>query len=299
MTHTPVLLHESIDALNLKESSVVVDATLGSGGHSTAILEALDQHKGAHTLIGIDVDPTALASLEGSLSGVRTEVLLFEANFKDIQDVLKKTGVSHADAILADLGWRIEQFAEGGRGFSFQYDEPLLMTYGDPDTYPFTARDLLNTWDEEDIANVLFGYGEERYARRIARAIVEARREKSLETTGQLVDLINSAVPSGYRRGRTHPATKSFQALRIAVNDELTVLSTFIDAALESLASGGRLAIITFHSIEDRVVKESFRALEQEGVAVRIGKKPHKPTERELSVNPRARSAKLRILEKL
>lgn len=297
MTHTPVFLRESLDALNLKKGSAVVDATLGSGGHSNALLVALEE-LGGGTLIGIDVDPQAIGALREKLHGTHTSVHLVESNFTDLEKALRVADLEEADAILADLGWRIEQFTEGGRGFSFQNDEPLLMTYGNPEDYAFTASDLLNSWEEADIANVLFGYGEERYARRIARAVVEARKTAPIQTTLQFVEIINRAVPRGYRHGRIHAATKSFQALRIAVNDELAVLKELINVAIRVLTPGGRLAIITFHSIEDRLVKEAFRELERAGDAVRIGKKPQKPTQDELTANPRARSAKLRVIEK-
>jgi 16S rRNA (cytosine1402-N4)-methyltransferase len=293
--HTTVLLKEAVESLNLSPEDTVIDATAGAGGHSRAILEKLGEEG---TLLALDADAAAIRPLsEAWGSRVKTAV----GNFRDITTLAEGAGITTADAILADLGWRMEQFGGsveegGGKGFSFSSDEPLHMTYGNPEDYSLTAADIVNDWDEESLANVLFGYGEERQARRIARAIVAARKQGRIATAADLAEIVEGAVA---RRGRTHPATKTFQALRIAVNDELGALEEFIPAALALLASGGRLSIISFHSTEDRLVKQAFREYEARGIATRIGKKPITPSDEERTLNPRARSAKLRTIEKL
>lgn len=295
-THTPVLLDEVIASFSYTESSVIVDATLGSAGHAQACINQM--HPGS-TFIGIDVDATALKHAEDVLTDTKDiHVYLRHGNFRDIGTILPECGYQEASGILADLGWRIEQFQDSGKGFSFMYDEPLLMTFGDPDTYPFTARDILNSWSEESIANVLYGYGEERYARRIARTIVSQRESNPIQTSGEFVEAIKTATPARYHASRIHPATRSFQALRIAVNDELSALEAFIDAALTLLEKGGHLSIITFHSTEDRIVKHRFREAERDGRGIRITKKPIRPSREEINTNPRARSAQLRIFQR-
>jgi 16S rRNA (cytosine1402-N4)-methyltransferase len=305
-THIPVLLREAIDALALRPDATVIDATLGSSGHFSAILEKFGANA---TLLGIDADKKAVEAARRKLQmqspqkEAHPHILLAVGNFRNIEKVAKENGIEHADAIVADLGWRIEQFSSdasvgGGKGFSFASDEPLYMTFGNPADYPFIAATIVNEWKEEDIANVLKAYGEERYARRIARAVALGRREKTIETSAELAQIIADAVPAAYRHGRIHPATKTFQALRIAVNDELDALQEFIESAAKLLSPKGRLAIISFHSIEDRVVKQTMRRLEEEGTARRIVKKPITPTDEEIRENPRARSAKLRIIEK-
>jgi 16S rRNA (cytosine1402-N4)-methyltransferase len=193
----------------------------------------------------------------------------------------------------------MEQFSGNGKGFSFQVDEPLIMTFGDPKDYIFTAATIVNEWEEENIKNILKGYGEERFSGRIANAIVKAREVKSIETTFELVEIIKEIVPAFYRNGRLHPATRTFQALRIAVNDEFRALEDFIKESMLLLNPGGRLAIITFHSLEDRIVKHHFRNYTHDHGGVVLTKKPITATLEELQSNPRARSAKLRIFEKL
>ncbi|NCN52285.1 16S rRNA (cytosine(1402)-N(4))-methyltransferase RsmH [Candidatus Parcubacteria bacterium] len=296
-THVTVLKKEAVEGLSLRPEAIIVDATLGAGGHARDILSQLNSDG---MLIALDADESAIEALEGELKGDAT-VHLITANFRTLDSVLTKLDVPHVDGVLADLGWRMEQFAGGGKGFSFQHDEPLTMTFGNPtdeDSYPFTAKDIINEWSEESIANVLKGYGEERFAKRIARKIVEERESAPIETSGQLVEIISSAVPGFYRTGKTHPATRSFQALRIAVNDELASLEEFIQVAVQHLSPNGRLAIITFHSIEDRIVKHTFRTLAAEHGMTIITKKPVTASKEELAENPRARSAKLRIIQK-
>jgi len=297
MQHTTVLLREAVDGLELSPSDTVFDATYGSGGHAREIIKELDK---TGCYIGVDADQTALN--QELLGKVAPKVHLIHRNFSEITTVLESLKVEQVDAILADLGWRMEQFADGDKGFSFMHDGPLHMTFGDPKDYSFTAEDIVNDWEEHVIADVLFGYAEERYSRRIAKAIVEARKQKRITTTSQLALIIDLAMPKAVRRVKRfkiNPATKSFQALRIAVNDELKVLETFLKDAFMALKPGGKLAVISFHSIEDRIVKHSFRELKDADLATVETKKPITPSEEELKANPRARSAKLRIITKL
>lgn len=293
MQHTTVLLHEAVAALNLQPSSVVVDATFGAGGHAALIASELDR---SGTLVAFDADETAFSGV--TLTSTAT-VHLVHSNFKELSHRLAELNIAEVDGVLADLGWRMDQFTAKGKGFSFADDSGLAMTFGQPEDYLITAADIVNTWAAEDIANVLYGYGEERYSRRIAAAIVEQRAVVPFSSAQQLAEVIGAAVPAHYRRMRTHPATKSFQALRIAVNDELSVLESFIHDAVSLLRPGGRLAIISFHSIEDRIVKQLFRSYAHDRVVHLVNKKPITPAPEELQKNPRARSAKLRIIEKL
>lgn len=293
MQHTTVLLHEAVDGLLIDPKDTVVDATFGSGGHAREIATHLDADG---LYIGIDADASAL-QIE-KVGEVQSRVELINDNFKNLTEVLSYLQVEKVDGILADLGWRMEQFADGAKGFSFQHDGPLYMTFGNPEDYLFTAADIVNEWEESNIADVLYGYADERFSRRIAKGIVDARKQAPIETTFQLVKIIEESLPRVVLRKKLHPATKTFQALRIAVNDELTVLQQFIKDGFEALAPEGRMAIITFHSIEDRVVKHSFRELAQSEHATLITKKPIIPSEEELKANPRARSAKLRIIKK-
>jgi 16S rRNA (cytosine1402-N4)-methyltransferase len=294
MKHITVLQTEAVDGLALQRDSIVVDATLGAGGHSRLICAQLGE-KGVY--VGIDADQTAIDHSADIIAG-RSDWHLVCANFSTIDTVIRMLNIPAPNAILADLGWHTDQFTDGNRGFSFSDSGPLHMTYGDPATYAFTAVDVVNEWKEVDIANVLYGYGEERYSRRIAAAIVAARKLSPIDNAVTLAHIIAGAVPAGYRHGRIHPATKSFQALRIAVNDEFTVLEDFITRAWNVLAPQGRLAIITFHSHEDRIVKHRFRELTHDQNGHIVTKKPITPTDAELRANPRARSAKLRIIQK-
>jgi 16S rRNA (cytosine1402-N4)-methyltransferase len=282
--HISVLLKEVVDLLAVKKGEVVVDATYGGGGHSRA-LKAHAQIK----LIAIDADPAAGQGV-------------VEGNFADLDKILKKAGVEKIDKALFDLGWNKGQLS-AGKGFSFMTNEPLLMTYGKKPASGFTAAEIINTWSEKVLADVFFGYGEERYARRIAKAIVERRTLQPITTTIELVEIIRDAVPSVYRRGRLNPATRSFQALRIAVNDELTSIECGLRATWKHLNCGGRIAVISFHSTEDRVVKKIFaQFVKKEDVKEGgrlVVKKPLTPTKAEIVHNPSARSAKLRVIEKV
>ena len=285
--------------LNLTKDSVVVDCTLGSGGHGHAILSCLGS---GGTYIGIDADPTAIATLGKEFSSYDATVHLVNDNFKNLKSILDSLSITTVDAILADLGWRMEQFDGSSglpRGFSFNQDEPLAMTFGEPSDYAFTAADIVNDWNEEDIANVIYGYGQDRFARRIARAIVAARKEAPIETAKQLGDIVFHAVPGVARHKKTHPATKTFQALRIAVNDEFDTLNDLLIDGFTCLKTHGRMVIISFHSLEDRMVKETFKTFVRDQNGVLVHKKPIAPSEEELQANPRARSAKLRTIEKV
>ena len=294
MKHKTVLLHEAVDGLELSKNSVVVDATFGSGGHAREIVTKLSA-KG--TYIGIDADETAFKGQ--SLGSTKATIHLVNDNFQNITNILRSLHIEKVDAILADLGWRIEQFSGSGKGFSFNVDEPLHMTFGNPADYTFTAHDIINDWEEETLANIFYGYAEERFSRRIAKGIIEARKEDIISSTFQLRDIIIDSLPRKAKYKSLHPATKAFQALRIAVNDELGVLESFLKDAFTHLEINGKLAIISFHSIEDRIVKHYFRELVQAGVAEHTPKKPISPSEEELMENPRARSGKLRIIRKI
>jgi len=298
MGHITVLGEEAVSGLNLKKDSVVLDCTLGAGGHASRILKILSA-KGQY--IGIDADPTALTQNEHLKETAKADVTLVNGNFRDIRTILESLNHTTVDAILADLGWRQEQFngeTDLPRGFSFKSDEPLFMTYGAPTDYAFTAHDIINDWAEEDIANVIYAYGEERFARRIARLIVQERKTADIATARELAELVVEAVPAVARRKRIHPATKTFQALRIAVNDEFDALKDLLNEGFALLKPGGRMAIISFHSLEDRIVKQTFKTFVHDHTGCLVNKKPLEPTFDEQNQNPRSRSAKLRIIEK-
>lgn len=296
MSHIPVLLKEVIEGLELKPGMTVLDGTLGGGGHAKKICEAIGQ---TGLLIGTDADKAAVERVEKILGTNECRHQLFVANFKDLSSVLRNVEISGLDAAMFDLGLSSFQLEDSGRGFSFQKDEPLLMTFEDvPGENKLTAREIVNNWDEENIADIIYGYGGERYSRRIAGAIVAARIKKPIETTGELVKIIESAVPAQYRKRKIHFATKTFQALRITVNDELGSLRKGLQEVFARLNQGGRMAVISFHELEDRIVKNFFREMKNAGEANVLTKKPLVSGEEELSENPRARSAKLRIVEK-
>lgn len=293
-SHRSVLLHEVIENLVLKSDDVVVDATLGGAGHARAIAEHLGP-KG--TLIGVDEDSAALERGREALKNFPCTIHFVHGNFRDIATHLRKLNIIDISKIVFDLGWSAYQL-DAGRGFSFLSHEPLAMTYAENPLGRLTADTIVNTWEESSLADIIWGWGEEQYARRIAKAIVDHRRLKTFATARELADLIKEAVPPAYRFGRIHPATKTFQALRIAVNDELGAITEALDATWNVLRPGGRIAVITFHSIEDRLVKEWMKQKEIDGHDF-ISKKAIKPSETELEENPRARSAKLRVIEKI
>jgi len=290
--HEPVMVEETVSLLQPERGGLFVDCTVGLGGHSRVLLE-----RGANRLIGLDRDPEALRRAAETLQAWSDRVELVHADYRDLERVLADRGLAGVDGALADLGVSSMQLDQEGRGFSFRRDEPLDMRM-DQTAGP-TAADLIAEADERELADVIFQYGEERFSRRIARAIVETRRTAPIATTGRLAYIVRGAVP---RRGyqRIDPATRTFQALRIWVNRELDGLDTFLADASRRLLTGARLAVITFHSLEDRIVKHAFRALAAGEAALRIlTRKPVIPGDAEVDRNPRARSAKLRAIERL
>lgn len=295
--HKTVLLKESIDALNLKAGSVFVDGTFGGGGHSAEVCERFGKDV---SIFAFDLDSDAIEAGKVKFTDAPCDIKFFQENFKNIDKVLAETGTPKVDGILLDLGYSSDQLESSNRGLSFLRDEPLKMTLKkNISKDEFDAMDIVNNWDEEDIANVIYAYGEEQFARRIARDIVAAREKSPIKTTTDLVNIVLNAVPSFYKKGRIHPATKTFQALRIAVNDELESLRTVLEKGFESLAPDGRLAVISFHSLEDRIVKNFFRDKDKEEAGILINKKPIIPSDAEIKENPRSRSAKLRAITKI
>lgn len=295
--HQPVLLQELIEELTIQPAHIVIDATLGGGGYSKAISERLGK---TGTLVGIDQDGAAVERTRLKLGGATCSVYLREANFRTLDQVLNDLKIDRVNGIAMDLGFSSDQLETSERGFSFQKDEPLLMTFKEnPTKADLTAHDIVSAWSEEHLADIINGFGEERFAKRIARAIVGTRETKSIDRTKELSEIITQAVPRWYTFRKLHPATKTFQALRIAVNDELGALREGIEKGIERLAPKGRFAIVSFHSVEDRVVKTHFRTAQQKGLGQVVTKKPLVPTQEEITDNPRARSAKLRIFEKV
>ena len=306
--HVSVLLWECVEGLNIKPDGIYVDGTLGGAGHSSEIVKRLEN--GRH--IGIDRDPVALKAAGARLEPWKDRVTLVHSNFCEIKQVLDDLNIAGVDGILLDLGVSSPQLDDGARGFSYMADAPLDMRMNNED--PLTAYDVVNTWPYEELKRSLYDYGEERYAPQIAAAICRKREAKPIESTLELVDVIRSAMPPAALREKQHPAKRSFQAIRIAVNDELGSVEKVMRDAIPKLNKGGRLAVITFHSLEDRIVKNAMVAASKGctcppsfPVCV-CGKKPQvklitrKPivsSDEELEVNPRARSAKLRICEKL
>ncbi len=294
--HRSVLLHEVVENLCIHADDTVVDATLGGAGHARALAEKLGKNG---VFIGFDLDNGAIERTKKALQDLRgLTVHLVNANFRDLSAELEKLNIAKIDKAVFDLGWSGYQL-EAGRGFSFLKDEPLSMTYSTSvGSNTLTASTIVNEWKEESIADVIFGWGEERYSRRIAKKIVEARAKSPIRTSLELAEIIRGAVPPAYRRGRIHPATRTFQALRIAVNDELGALKEGLNSAWKLLAKGGRIAVISFHSIEDREVKNQFLFWEKSGEGNRVTHSPIRAGRAELLENPRARSAKLRVIEK-
>jgi 16S rRNA (cytosine1402-N4)-methyltransferase len=288
--HEPVLAAEAVELLAPSQGGVFVDCTVGLGGHAQALLDA-----GASRVLGLDRDRQALAIARDALARFGDRVELVHADYRDLARVLDERSIVAVNGALADLGVSSMQLDGDGRGFSFRRDEPLDMRMDQ--SRGETAADLLRTALEDDIANAIFQFGEERYSRRVARAIVNARRERPIETTGQLAAIVRRAVPHrGYQR--IDPAIRTFQALRIRVNRELEGLDSFLAAVVAHLLRGARLAVISFHSLEDRLVKHGFRALAAAGEVRILTKRPIVPGEAEVARNPRARSAKLRAVER-
>jgi 16S rRNA (cytosine1402-N4)-methyltransferase len=290
--HVPVLTAEVLQHLRPENGGVFLDCTVGLGGHSSALLAA-----GATRIIGVDRDADALDRARQNLAPWLDRVDLVHTDFRSIDDVLDRLGIALVDGALADLGVSSLQLEASGRGFSFQRDEPLDMRMDRGSGQ--SAADLLAQSTERELADAIFRYGEERYSRRIARAIVTARRQAPIETTGRLASIVRRVIPRSGRL-RIDPATRTFQALRIWVNQELEGLDHFLEAAIRRLRSHARLVIITFHSLEDRIVKHTLRALERGDLAIKVlTRKPTVPSEEEIGRNPRARSAKLRVAERL
>ncbi len=292
--HEPVLLNEILDLFALAPGRVIVDCTLGRAGHAREIAQRLGP---TGLLIGLDADPRNLAYANTRFEGLPCPVRLFHANFAELDEVLNLVGVKTVDGILADLGLSTNQLFDPAYGLSFASPMSLDMRI-DPRTSA-TAADLVNTLPEEQLANVLYEMAQEHYSRRIARKIVEARRGSPIKTTDRLAELVRSAIPSrGGPPERIDPATKTFMALRMAVNQEMENLQSLLNHAPARLKKGGRLAVISFHSMEDRPVKQAFRSAEQTGLMTLVNKKPVTPSESEMFANPRSRSAKLRVAEK-
>ena len=304
-SHIPVLLSETIEGLDIKENGIYVDGTAGGGGHSAEILKRLTTGR----LISIDQDPDAISTLTQRFKNVENSIII-KGNFGNMKDLLELRGVRRVDGVLLDIGVSSHQLDTVSRGFSFHEDAPLDMRMSQSGV---TAEELVNTLPYEELRKIIFEYGEERYASSIAKGIIAAREQEPVTTTLQLAEIVKTNVPQKVRRDG-HPARKTFQAIRIAVNDELNVLSRGLDDAFKLLAKGGRLAVITFHSLEDRIVKQKMAQWCQgctcpkdfpvcvcgnKPKARLINKKPVCANETELALNPRARSAKLRICEKI
>lgn len=306
--HVSVLLNECLEGLNIKENGIYVDGTLGGAGHSSEILKSLSKEG---RLIGIDQDTDALKAAKERLKDY-SNVTFVHSNFSNIENVLNNLNIDGVDGILMDLGVSSYQLDEGERGFSYMKDAPLDMRMNREND--FSAYNVVNEYSEEDLYRIIRDYGEEKFAKRIASFIVENRQEKNIETTLELVEIIKNAIPAKARREGPHPAKRTFQAIRIEVNSELSILNKTIEDGVEKLNKGGRMAIITFHSLEDRIVKNKFRDLavscrcpkefpvcvcgEKAKVKI-ISRKAIEPTKEEVEINPRSRSAKLRVIEKL
>ena len=306
--HFSVLLNESIENLNIKPDGIYLDGTLGLGGHSYQIASRLDTGR----LIGIDRDETAIERAGKRLALFKDNITLVHGNFCDAADILDSLGIGQIDGMLFDLGVSSPQLDEVERGFSYMGDAPLDMRMDSNDA--LTAYDVVNGWDGDRLNRIFWDYGEERYARRITAAILEHRARKPIETTLELVDVIKGAMPAAALREKQHPAKRCFQAIRIAVNDELGAISRMMETAPDKLKPGGRLCVISFHSLEDRIVKSGIAARENGCTCPReapictcgfvktlksVTRKPILPGEEELSANPRSRSAKLRVAERV
>ncbi|MBC8530846.1 16S rRNA (cytosine(1402)-N(4))-methyltransferase RsmH [Christensenellaceae bacterium NSJ-53] len=307
--HVPILLKEAVEGLVRDREGIYVDGTTGGGGHSEGIAKRL---LGNGKLICLDQDSEALAEAGQRLRPFSERVKLVKANFRDLAEVLDGLGIEKADGILLDIGVSSHQLDAGERGFSYQADAPLDMRMDRQQS--FSAYDVVNGYSETELLRVIRDYGEEKWAARIAKFIVEARKGGPLESTGQLVDVIKAAIPASARREGPHPAKRTFQAIRIEVNDELGALQDGLERGVERLRPGGRMAVITFHSLEDRMVKQTFRRLADPCTCPKsfpvcvcgkkpqveiVTRKPIQPSSEEIEGNPRARSAKLRIAQRL
>ena len=297
MTHISVLKDESIDGLAIKKGDIIVDGTLGGGGHTFEMIKRWGKDI---KIIGLDLDIDASVRTLKLIGDIPSQFTFVNKGFQDISQVLHDLQIEKVDGILLDLGISSFQLEACGRGFSFLKDEPLLMTMKkDLNREDLTAKEIVNTWEEENIADIIYGFGEEKYSRKIAKKIVEARKEQEINTTFDLVKIIEDAVGGYYKGLRIHPATRTFQALRIATNSELSNLEKVLEEGFKCLKNGGHMSIISFHSLEDRIVKKAFIKLKENGDALILTKKPIVPSDEERKINPRARSSKLRLLEKL
>ena len=290
--HVPVLLEETIDSLQLKSGINVIDCTLGDGGHSERILE---QTGPDGKLLGIDTDTESLLRAKQHLYRFEDRVIFVRDNFTNLKKIVEESKLKDIKGILMDFGWSSPQFADRGRGFSFQKDEELDMRY-DPSSDSVSAREIVNSYSEYELEKIFREYGEEKFSKKIAKKIIEKRKIKEIVSTNDLVNVVTEVIKN--KAEKIHPATRVFQALRIAVNDELGVIKSVLPDAVELLSSGGRLAVITFHSLEDRIVKHFFKGQENKTLKLII-KKPITCSDKECKENPRSRSAKLRVIEKI
>jgi 16S rRNA (cytosine1402-N4)-methyltransferase len=293
--HKTVLLNETIEGLNLSKDkeSIVVDGTFGGGGHSFQLLKTYPKAK----IIAIDQDKAVFEKAKDKFKGLEKRISFINTNFSKIDDL---NDLENIDGIILDLGLSSDQLENSGRGFSFMKDEPLLMTMKEnPLPDDLIAMDMVNNWGEKNLADIIYGYGEEKFSRGIAKAIVDARQKAEIKTTFELVKILEKAVPGGYKKGKLHFATKTFQALRIAVNDELNVLKNGLESCFKILKKGSRMSVISFHSLEDRIVKNFYRDMQKGGKAKIINKKVITATLVEIRNNSRSRSAKLRVIEKI
>jgi 16S rRNA (cytosine1402-N4)-methyltransferase len=290
--HIPVLLNEVIKLLDPKENENFIDATLGEGGHTLALLQKTSP---AGKVLGIDLDPEILEIAHRKLHAFGERLILANNNFKNLEEIIADNKFKEISGIVFDLGMSSRDIDEAGRGFSFLKDEPLLMNFGS-DTM-LTAEHIVNGWPESELEKIIRLYGEEKFSRQIARAIIARRIVKPIKTTFDLVEVIENATPNFYHHGRIHPATRTFQALRIAVNDELNSIQKGLEASLKILSSGAKIAVISFHSLEDRIVKNFFR--DNKNTLKILTKKPVVPAQVEVLNNPRARSGKLRVAQKI
>ena len=307
--HISVLLYESIQALNIKPEGIYVDGTLGGGGHAYEICKRLGKEG---RLIGVDQDIEAILASKEKLKEYEQKVYFVNNNFKNIKEILKQLNIGGIDGGIMDLGVSSYQLDTEERGFSYQHDAPLDMRMDHRN--PLNAYKVINTYSEEKLSKIIFDYGEEKWAKRIAKFIVDQRKIEAIKTTGQLVEIIKKAIPAKARRDGPHPAKRTFQAIRIEVNNELGILRSAIEDFVDVLKPQGRLAVITFHSLEDRIVKQTFNKLSsgcecppqfpicvcgKKSLIKKLSRKPIVPSEKEIRDNPRARSAKLRVIEKV
>jgi len=291
--HTAVMAQEAIDFLDLKAGYIIIDCTVGAAGHSKKILEHILP---GGRLIGIDQDEEILELAKQELAAFKDSVILRQGNFRDLDLILKDLKIKKVDGLLFDLGVSSLQLDSADRGFSFNTDGPLDMRMSKTGK---TAAELIYSLDKERLADIIFRFGEERFSRRIAEAIVRERRRRKIATTKELAEIVSGAMPKGRPWQKIHPATRTFQALRIAVNEELSALEGALVKGVEALNAGGRICVISFHSLEDRIVKNIFREYAKNGTLEILTKKPVRPREDETGINPRARSAKLRAAEKV